>query len=194
MHRYSWNNCFMICQTNVSIMVQHVRNTSQTKTASIEASTCFSVMVLRNFQWEIDDIYGVHGISVNWNSFPLCESTIMVFAVQYPILWSSIAFEGVNYDLLTRAVPWNTKLKILKFRLRLQGPCVEKRGLSISRYGTSNPVGKHENFLNVHREFVDNFPKNYFHEISPKSFSQAFLLILKFSESCSKTHQGFSEK
>ena len=133
----------------------------------------------------IDVIYGIYGISVNWNLFPSCQSSMMVFAVQYPILWSS---------LLTRAVPWNTKLKVLKYRPRLQGPCVEKRGLNISRYGTGNPVSKHEHILNIHWEVTDNFPKNYFHEIRPKSFSQAFLLILKFSESCLKTHQGFSEK
>ena len=63
----------------------------------------------------------------------------------------------------------------------------KKRGLSISRYGTSNPVnslldGKNANIPNIDRQFVDNSLKNIFHEISSKSFSKGFLLILKFSE------------
>ena len=41
-------------------------------------------------------------------------------------------------------------------------PVRRKRGLTISRYGTSNPVSKHENILNIHREVADNFPKNLF--------------------------------
>ena len=48
------------------------------------------------------------------------------------------------------------------------------------------------------RTLTDNLPtilrKNIIHEISPKSFSQGFLLILKFSKNFPKTHREFSEK
>ena len=53
----------------------------------------------------------------------------------------------------------------------------KKRGLSISRYGTSNPVnkqfinGKNENIPNITQQFSE---KIFFHEINPKSFSQGF--------------------
>ena len=48
--------------------------------------------------------------------------------------------------------------------------------------------------MKIHREFADNFRKIIFHEISPKLFSQGFLLIFKFSENCPKTHREFTEK
>ena len=41
----------------------------------------------------------------------------------------------------------------------------KNRGLSISRYGTRNPVnnnGKNENILKIHREFADNFWEKLF--------------------------------
>ena len=53
----------------------------------------------------------------------------------------------------------------------------KKRGVSILQYGTSNPINK---------QFIIC--------LSPKSFSQGFLLIFKFSENCPKTHQKFPEK
>ena len=46
---------------------------------------------------------------------------------------------------------------------------------------------KNENIpKKLHREFSNNFLKYYFQEISPKTFSQGFLLIFKFSENCPK--------
>ena len=76
----------------------------------------------------------------------------------------------------------------------------KQRGLRISRYGTSNWLingllhGKNENITNIHREFTNNFLKIMFHEISPKSLSKGFLLILKFSERRPKTHREFPGK
>ena len=55
-------------------------------------------------------------------------------------------------------------------------------------------MAKTKTFLTL----TDNLPtilrKNIFHEISPKSFSQGFLLIFKFSENFPKTHREFSGK
>ena len=72
----------------------------------------------------------------------------------------------------------------------------KKRGLSISRYGTSNPVNKY--FIAWQkRKYSEQSPtilRKTFHEIRPKSFSQGFLLIFKFSENCPKIHREFSEK
>ena len=53
---------------------------------------------------------------------------------------------------------------------------------------------ENKNIPKIHREFPDNFRKIIFHEISPKSFSQGFLLIFKFSKNCPKTHLEFPEK
>ena len=49
-------------------------------------------------------------------------------------------------------------------------------GVSISQYGTSNPVyklvyhnyGKNKNILKIHWDFKDNFPTNLFREICSK--------------------------
>ena len=50
----------------------------------------------------------------------------------------------------------------------------------------------------IFQTLTDNLPtilrKNIFHEISPESFSQGFLLILQFSENFPKTHRELSEK
>ena len=50
----------------------------------------------------------------------------------------------------------------------------------------------------IFQTFTENLPtifrKNIFHEISPKSFSQGFLLSFKFCENCLKTHQEFHKK
>ena len=54
--------------------------------------------------------------------------------------------------------------------------------------------GKNENIPNIHRQFADNFRINIFHEISPKSFSQGFLLISDFSTIVSKLAKNFPEK
>ena len=54
--------------------------------------------------------------------------------------------------------------------------------------------GENENIPKIRREFPDNFRKIIFYEISPKSFSQGFLLIFKFSENCPKTNQEISRK
>ena len=84
-----------------------------------------------------------------------------------------------------RAVPWNTKPEVLK----KLGPCVKSEGLVF--HGTARAIrlinsllhGKNEIF----RTFTDNSPKKiFFHKIRPKSFSQGFLLIFKFSKNSSR--------
>ena len=42
--------------------------------------------------------------------------------------------------------------------------------------------GKNELIPNIKQEFADNFTKIIIHEISPKSFSQDFVLVLKLSK------------
>ena len=49
-------------------------------------------------------------------------------------------------------------------------------------------------YPNIYPVFADNFPKIFFHEISPKSFPQSFLLIFTFSENLPKPHREFPEK
>ena len=83
--------------------------------------------------------------------------------------------------------------------IRVRSVC-KKRGLSISRYGTSNTVNNSYYMTKpkIFQTFTDNLPtippKNIFHKIGPKSFSQGFLLIFKFSENCPKTHQELYAK
>ena len=50
---------------------------------------------------------------------------------------------------------------------------------------------------NIFRTFTENLPiifRNFFREIIPKSFSQGFLLIFKFSENCPKTYREFPDE
>ena len=87
----------------------------------------------------------------------------------------------------------------LRFEVRteLARSVRKKRGLSISRYGTSNPVNKYfikwqnENIPNINRQFSE---QNIFTKLVQNHFSQGFLLILKFSENCPITHREFFEK
>ena len=92
------------------------------------------------------------------------------------------------------------KPEVLKYGPSLRDPCVKNESLVF--HGTARSIwlinsllyGENENI----RKFTENFPtifqKITFHEISPKSFSQGFWLIFKFSENCPKTHREFPEK
>ena len=90
-----------------------------------------------------------------------------------------------------------TKPEILKYGPSLRGPSVKNEGLVF--HGTARAIrlinslfyGKNENIPKICRQF---FRKIIFHEISPKSFSQGFLMIFRFSENCPKTHREFPEK
>ena len=58
--------------------------------------------------------------------------------------------------------------EVLKYGPSLRGACVENEGLVL--HGTARAIrlrnsllyDKNENIRNIHGEFADNFPKNYF--------------------------------
>ena len=59
------------------------------------------------------------------------------------------------------------KAQAFEVRTELAKSVRKKRGLSISRYGTSNPVNslldsKNENIPKINRKFADNSLKKYF--------------------------------
>ena len=90
----------------------------------------------------------------------------------------------------------------------LRGPGVNNEGLVFHSTGRAIrlinsllhsensyiPKIHRENLLRKFAEKIIIFRKIIFREISPKSFSEGFLLIFKFSENCPKTHREFPEK
>ena len=99
-----------------------------------------------------------------------------------------------------------TKPEVLKYGPSLRGPVHKKRGLSISRYGTSNPVNK-QFIIWKERKYSEHSPticqqfskKHIFHEIrliiiSPR-FSVVFTKIVrKFTANFSEKSQEFYKK
>ena len=72
----------------------------------------------------------------------------------------------------------------------MRGPCVKNEGLVF--HGTARAIRLINSLLHGKNENIPKFTENlrkFFREISPKSFSQAFLLIFKFSENCPKTYR-----
>ena len=55
-------------------------------------------------------------------------------------------------------------------------------------------MAKTKMFRNVTDTFPTIFQKIIFHEISPKSFPQSFLLIFKFYQNCPQTHREVLER
>ena len=77
-----------------------------------------------------------------------------------------------------------------KYGPSLRGPCVKNEGLVFHgmapaiRLINSLLYGKKKYIPNIHQEFADKFPKNYFSQIKTKIIFPRFSLIFKFSENC----------
>ena len=130
-----------------------------------------------------------------------CDSLVVrtLIGIAHPY-WYCTWFILTIYKPDARAVPWNTKLEVLKYGPSLRGPCVKNEGLVF--HGTARAIrlinsllnGKNENIPNIDRQFADNSPKIFFTKLVQNHFSNVFCWFSNFPKISWKLTENSTKK